>query len=131
MYSIFALVLIVVAFIVRRYVVFVVRVNSHSMEPTLHDGEFVVARRVHDKTPIKKGDIVVVNSTELGRAIIKRVAGAPGEKITIEGQSYRAPTGHYFLLGDNTEHSSDSRKWRQPYIPKHAIDGKVLRSSSH
>ena len=57
MYSILALVVIVVAFTIRHYVVFVVRVNSHSMEPTLHDGEFVVARRVHDKTPIKKGDI--------------------------------------------------------------------------
>ena len=116
---------IIVALLVRHYVAFVVRVESVSMEPTFRHGQLLFARRVHKNTLLKKGDVVVVNSKELGRTIIKRLAGTPGEIIKVEGKTYHIPDDHYFLLGDNAKYSSDSRRWHQPYITRASIIGKL------
>lgn len=46
---------------------------------------------------------------------------------------YRVPKGHYFMMGDNRNHSNDSRSWLEPitqdafpYVPEENISGKVL-----
>lgn len=125
MYFIIALIIIIAALMVRRYGVLVIRVEGPSMQPALHDKQLVFARRTHKNMVLKKGDIVVVDSVELGRSIIKRIVGLPGETIMVEGKTYNIPAGQYFLLGDNLDYSSDSRKWQSPYISKRLIEGKV------
>lgn len=46
-----------------------------------------------------------------------------------EGQSYSIPQDHYFVLGDNRDHSSDSREWG--FIPKENIYAKVLKRAEN
>ena len=96
---------------------------------------------------IRRGDLVVVDSPEAGRLVVKRVVGLPGElveivegTVRIDGQRlpepyaspsvfsgvYRVPEGRYVLLGDNRDASSDSRTWLQPYVDRRAIRGRLV-----
>ena len=58
-----------------------VKVDGHSMDPTLADGERLI---VLDQTKINRFDIVVAKETEDGQTkeIVKRVIGMPGDTIT-------------------------------------------------
>ena len=58
-----------------------VKVDGHSMDPTLADGERLI---VLDPTKINRFDIVVAKETEDGQTkeIVKRVIGMPGDTIT-------------------------------------------------
>ncbi len=40
------------------------------------------------------------------------------------GQDFTVPDGKYFVLGDNREHSRDSRFFQHPFIPREHIVGK-------
>lgn len=58
-----------------------VKVDGHSMDPTLADGERLI---VLSTTSIDRFDIVVAKETEDGetKEIVKRVIGMPGDTIT-------------------------------------------------
>lgn len=127
---------------------FVTRVESWSMAPTLAPGRHLLTRRPGRSRTIRRGDVVVVDSEELGRAVVKRVVGLGGEHVVVSGSgvevdgrpvaepyvvhpggptgSFDVPEGHLLLLGDNRARSSDSRSWRQPYLPLAAVRGTVL-----
>lgn len=64
----------------RIYLWTPVRVDGHSMDPTLADSEYLL---VINKPPIDRFDIVVASETENGKTkeIVKRVIGLPGETI--------------------------------------------------
>ena len=64
----------------RIYLWTPVRVDGHSMDPTLADSEYLL---VINKLPIDRFDIVVASETENGKTkdLVKRVIGLPGETI--------------------------------------------------
>lgn len=138
---------------VRRWMVASARVVSSSMEPTLRPGQRLVVRRLRTAGRVARGDLVLVRSAEVGRVVVKRAIGLPGELVAIDGQggvwvdgqplaepyvrraaapgpgparTYSVPAGGLFLLGDNRRASSDSRTWRQPYLTEDAVVGKVV-----
>ncbi|MFK5634499.1 MULTISPECIES: signal peptidase I [unclassified Ornithinimicrobium] len=134
---------------IHRRLGFVTEVESVSMAPTLASGQRLLARRQRAARPLSRGDIVVVDSAELDRPIIKRVVGLPGEHIDVGADglvqvaghglaepyvvhgggrpgAFDVPSGHLLLLGDNRARSSDARGWRMPYVPVSAVLGRVV-----
>jgi len=124
------------------------RIDGSSMEPTLHDGEYVIVNRVLYRlhTP-ERGDIVVFRLDAGGKEYIKRVIGLPGDVVEVRGgrvivngtplaEPYLAQPPVYtmeprkigphecFVLGDNRNNSSDSHS-SLGAIPFNAIDGKA------
>jgi signal peptidase I len=118
--------------------------------PTRVPGQHLLARRPLAGRSLGRGDIVVVDSAELGRPIIKRVVGLPGEHVEVDADGrvrvdwrdlpepyvvhhggmprrFEVPLGHLLLLGDNRAASSDARRWREPFVPVSAVRGRVRR----
>ena len=80
-----------------------------SMNPTLKDGEVVLVDRGAD---IHVGDIVVArHPLEQNSEVVKRV-----QRIN--------ERGHYFLVGDNPDDSTDSRHYGA--VTREYIEGKVV-----
>ena len=137
--------------IIMRTVLLVGNVPSASMEPTLDTGNIAFVNGLaYVKNEPQRGDIIVFDSEELNCRLIKRVIGLPGDMITfqdgyvyINGElvyeeyiskdietncnlSFTVPDNSYFVLGDNREHSLDSRYWDNPYVHEDVIKGKLL-----
>ena len=137
------------AFLINRFVFFKVTIPTTSMLPTIKAGDQLIVTRVFDRTKLKRGDIVVFNSDELGKILVKRLVGLPGEKVHVDedGQvfvngekidesyvifpeafdagDFNVPDSQYLFFGDNRADSFDARKWDEPYIDGEEIMGKA------
>jgi signal peptidase I len=123
----------------------VVRIRGRSMLPTLAHGQVLVTRPARGR--IAKGDVVVFTAAT-GRHYVKRIAGMPGDVVTLEAgrlyvngrawdggprtagahvERWRVPDGHCFVVGDNVQESDDSRVWRDPFVSLARIGGVGFR----
>ena len=148
--AVLALVLPIIAALAARRLrrlAWLTRVTSWSMYPTLSPGDRVLTRGIRRANQLHRGDVVVADSDELGRPIIKRLIGLPGDRVHVDAlglsvngapvdEPYVAapggpaarfvvPARSVLLLGDNRAASSDSRSWTQPYLPLGAIKGRA------
>jgi len=125
-----------------------IRVDGHSMEPTLFTGEFVIVNKLAYKLgSVVIGDVIVFhppnNPTE---EYIKRVIGLPGDHVVIkdgkvlvndqvlEEPYIKASPGYVtdvivdenalYVLGDNRNNSSDSHSWGT--VPLDNVLGKAV-----
>lgn len=100
--------------VILKTVLFIGYVPSASMAPTIRTGSIIIANRYYRE--LDKGDIIVFNHDNT--VMVKRIAAIPGETITIGNKKYLAPLDGYFVLGDNTNSSFDSRYWNEPFVKK-------------
>lgn len=148
---VFAVVLIVLIFILFLRSA---TVSGPSMQPTLTDGDRLILQQIGYDDP-QYGDIVVVDRTQSGEPpIIKRVIGRAGDVINIDfesGQVWRndellvepyiydytyldegiafpvtIPEGTVFVMGDNRNHSLDSRSPQIGMVDLRRIMGKAI-----
>lgn len=63
------------------------QVKGHSMEPTFHDGEYILTDKISFKMGLpKRGDVVVfVSPKNADVDFIKRIIALPGERVKISG----------------------------------------------
>lgn len=137
-----------VAALIATLIMPVLQISGTSMEPTLKEGEIVLALKTKN---IKAGDVIAFYHGN--KILVKRVIATSGQwvKITDEGDVYvdgklvnepyvkeknlgqadvKFPTqvseGSYFVLGDDRETSIDSRTEVIGSINQEDIIGKVL-----
>lgn len=147
-------IVVVVAFVLRYFVMQPFVVEGQSMEPNFHDNELLIVEKVsYQLRQPRRGNVIVFRfpgSPNLN--YIKRIVGIPGDRISIHdgavfingrrldepylnGEETLAPSfnrvdetalgpNEFFVLGDNRAHSSDSREWG--VVPKINIVGRAF-----
>ncbi len=136
----------IIALLVRTFVVQAFWIPTGSMIPTLKPGDRVLVCKFwyYFKEP-KRGQIVVFKFPYGdSKDLIKRLIGLPGDVIEMkDGIVYingkelkedyvvyrdnfnmkpvKVPPGKYFFLGDNRPNSNDSRYWG--FVPKKDLIG--------
>ena len=137
------------------FVIRLIGVDGHSMVPTLQDGDrlLVLSSLLYDDYVY--GDIVVLRKAEfLEEPIVKRVIATEGQTVDIDFESgsvyvdgalldepyineltflqegtefpLTVPEGCIFVMGDNRNHSSDSRDARLGTVDTRYVIGKAV-----
>jgi signal peptidase I len=102
------------------------KIVAPSMEPVVLRGDRVFAdKTAYRRMPLKKGDIVLfVYPDDRSKIFVRRIEGLPGDPIIRpNGAKEQVPHGMIYVLGDNKEHSIDSREFG--FIPLSDVIGKV------
>ena len=127
-------------------------IDGQSMEPTLHNQEYIlVDKATYLIHPPERGDVIVFQyPLDPQEDFVKRIIGIPGDVITtinrtvkVNGVTLQEPyinkndplnpypafedwqvgPNQYFVMGDNRGNSSDSRQWG--FVPRQNIIGKA------
>lgn len=143
----------VLAGVVNSFLIVNAEVPTGSMEETIMAGDRILALRTSywfDEP--ERGDVVVFRYPDdpTGQTLyVKRIIGEGGDTVQIEDGSvfvngelleedylpeltqgnfgpYFVPEGSYFTMGDNRNHSLDSRFWENKFVEEDEILGKVV-----
>lgn len=139
-----------IAIVLRTFVFQMALVNQISMDPTLHEGQMLVISKfnyfVGDP---ERGHIIVLKDEVENKLLIKRIIGLPGEVVQLKDgkvyinskeipdytsfptyaytkEEWTLPEGEYFVLGDNREHSRDSRLEDVGLVDRNNIVGRAV-----
>ncbi len=146
--------IVLLTFLVVEYVGQRTRVSGKSMQPSLEDGDNLIVDKLSYRIRDPKRFEVIVFPSEIeeGKFYIKRIIGLPGETVRINGEgiiyidgeelveSYGLEVlkdpgtaadevtlgdGEYFVLGDNRNHSMDSRDENVGKVQRDKIVGRA------
>ena len=142
---------VVLAFIIRQFVVELYIVDGPSMRPTLQSQErLVVNKFIYQFREPQKGEILVFQyPRDPKRDFIKRVIATAGDTVEIKdgrvfvndqllNEDYilektkseypksTVPKGTIFVMGDNRNNSEDSRFADVCFVPLNLIKGKAM-----
>lgn len=122
-----------IALLLRTFVAALVIVKGNSMNPTLKNGEVMLALMGRWRR-VRRGDVVICRYPGRGRKFfVKRAVGLPGDEVCrtggvtlLNGESldarayvyrseyeYTLADDEYFCVGDNRGNSHDSRDWQR------------------
>ncbi|KAB2954426.1 signal peptidase I [Heliorestis acidaminivorans] len=143
------LIAIVLAFMIRYFLFQPFYIPSGSMEPTLKPYDrIIVSKMSFWFSEPERGDVIVFRyPLDPSRDFVKRVIALEGETVEIRNnqllinnevidEPYLPPLvmrdygptkvseGHLFVLGDNRNHSDDSRFWG--FVPEEYLVGKSV-----
>jgi len=162
------LIALVLALIIRTFLVQAFKIPTGSMRMTLIEGDAILVNKFiyGAKIPFtnlrlpalrspQRGDVVVfIYPQDTKKDFIKRIVALPGETVEIKngiiyindkpvsdeklnnryyynrgdygdiGKKIVVPEGHYFVLGDNSASSQDSRYWG--FVPMDNLLGKAM-----
>jgi len=147
-----SIILILVVLLITRFTVQNFHIQGQSMEPTLHDQEFILVDKVaYLLRPPARGDVIVFQfPRDPQEDLVKRIIAVPGDVISVINQavivngvtlhepyinkddpynpypSFRnriIEPDEYFVMGDNRGDSDDSRDWG--LVPRQNIIGRV------
>jgi len=138
-----------IALVVRTFVVEVYRVDGTSMENTLHSEERVLVNKfIYRLRPPKPGEVVVFRyPLQPDRHFIKRVIAVEGQTVELKGGKvyvdgepfpevdtiratgadfgpFTVPEDSIFVLGDNRTNSEDSRVFGE--VPLANVRGEAV-----
>lgn len=169
---------VLLAFVIRTFIVAPFKIPSGSMRPTLIEGDRILVNKfVYRLHPPRRGDIIVFyfpsewrpfrerltdptrnvwdRLFNFGRPFIKRLIAIGGDEVEIRdgkvfvnghaldgrpmfrsnqyynqgpygeaGRTYRVPEKSFYVLGDNSLSSHDSRFWG--FVPEHLVIGEAI-----
>ena len=141
----------ILAFLLRSFVFVLATVDGPSMEPTLQNNEkILVTRYSYYFHEIERGDVIVCrfDNENYPDYYVKRVVALGGETVKIENGSVYVndlpleenyikepprndmeevlvPVGYVFVMGDNRNNSTDSRKSYIGPIAQELVVGKA------
>ena len=143
----------VLAAAVNSFLIVNAEVPTGSMENTIMAGDRILALRTsYWLDDPQAGDITVFRYPDdpTGETLyVKRIIGVGGDVVevkdgvvTVNGEAlteeyiaettlgdfgpYTVPEDSYFMMGDNRNHSQDSRFWKNQFVPEEEILGKVV-----
>ena len=142
---------VLIALMIRTFIVELYVVDGPSMKPTLqHDERLVVNKFIYYVRDPNKGEIIVFRyPSDTSRDFIKRVIATAGDTIEIkDGRVYvndqlqredyilektkgeyskaTVPEGTVFVMGDNRNNSEDSRFSDVGFVPLDLVKGKAV-----
>lgn len=141
---------VLLAVIIRMFILQPFYIPSGSMEPTLQIGDRIIVSKISYRFyEPDRGDIVVFKyPLDPKRDFVKRLIGKGGETVAIKNSKLyingrqvpedylpaglefddfgpvKIPEGHYLMLGDNRNNSDDSRVWGP--LPGELVVGKAV-----